>query len=103
MLFNFNEKLESWLFILNNNAKWAVSIIIRFLLITSFLILFFYCLKWLGILSGLKNLGSSDIPIVTHKEIAHISKPEAPSHTTDIQEITDVQNLISNRIKAMKK
>ena len=102
MLFNLNEKLESWLVVLNNNAKWAVALSIRFLIIAFTIILFVFILKWVGIFSGLKGITSNKI-LIEHKEMDHISKPNAPNHETDIKKIKNIQDLIANRIKTSNK
>lgn len=102
MLFNFNEKLESWLVILNNNAKWAVALVIRFLIIATTLILFVYILKWTGILSGFKNISSNRI-MIENKEMDNLSKPSTPTYDSDIEKIKNIQDLIANRIKTSNK
>lgn len=102
MLFNLNEKLESWLTVLNNNAKWAVALAIRFIIIAFTIILFIFFLKWAGILSGLKSIASNNI-LIEHKEMNHISKPKTSNHEPEIQKIKNIQDLIANRIKTSNK
>jgi len=103
MKLDLNKEMSNWLVVLNNNAKWAVAITIRFLTLFMLMILFVLFLKWTGIISELKNIGTTRSSTINSKDIVHESKPSTPTHTSDIKNISDLQKLINNKIKNRRK
>ena len=95
--------MSPWLVVLNNNAKWAIAITIRFLIMFSLLILFILMLKWTGVVSELKNMGETPPVLINQKNLTHESKPSTPTYKSDIEKISDLQKLISDKIKSGRK
>ena len=99
MKLDLNKEMNSWLIVLNNNAKWSVAITIRFLLVFSLIIIFILLLKWTGIISELKGLTAKEATFTHQEKVVIVSKPTAPTHKSDIQKTTDLQKLITDKIK----
>ena len=102
MPFKFNEKLDPWFEMLNNNAKWAIALVVRAIIVSTFLILFIFILKWLGVFTKFKNITTVPVTSIIQKEIVHTSKPKTPDQVSDIQKIKDLQKLINEKIKNMR-
>lgn len=99
MKLDFNKEMGTWLSTLNNNAKWSVAFIIRFIAVFTFLILFIFILKWTGVFKGIKGIFITEEIEIEQKDFEYESKPSTPTHKTEIERIEELEKLIKDKIK----